>query len=380
VQKAINDLMMSNSASVKTGDSIVGAFSGPPLTVPIWNATGDGFDPSVISYDPSWPGLIIAGDAEVDGNFNAVNVDADDLVSGDRLDIGSGSLVAGGTLVDGGTPRLLTGTVAFPATVTLPTDAIQFVLTSAAITSSKNQQGLAVYINDGGGTVSKPIFAVFGRQNVPYSGTANIDFAGLTAGVAGQYTADGGSLGVGIAALAKSAGGAANTNLYGILGVLQGGGTYGAAIIGYDRALSNSAAIAGITASSSVAVTLEQAAGLFDNTSNTSPILVCRDNGISVFKIADAGDIQIGRTITPAGTTGNQTINKAAGTVNIAAAGTTVTVTNSLVTANSIIELGLRTNDATAWIKNYVPAAGSFVINLGAPATAEVSIGFVVKN
>lgn len=84
--------------------------------------------------------------------------------------------------------------------------------------------------------------------------------------------------------------------------------------------------------------------------------------------------------VTAGGTTGNQTINKPSGTVNIAAAGTTVTVTNSLVTANSIVHAVLRTNDGTAWIKNVVPGVGSFVINLGTAATGEVSIGFIVIN
>ena len=90
--------------------------------------------------------------------------------------------------------------------------------------------------------------------------------------------------------------------------------------------------------------------------------------------------IYLTQTITATGTTGNQTINKAAGTVNIAAAGTAVTVTNSLVSANSIVLAVIRTNDSTATIKNVVPAAGSFTINLGAAATAEISIGFVVIN
>ena len=85
-------------------------------------------------------------------------------------------------------------------------------------------------------------------------------------------------------------------------------------------------------------------------------------------------------TNTATGTTGNQTINKPSGTVNIAAAGTTVTVTNSLVTASSIVFAVIRTNDATATIKNVVPSAGSFTINLNAATTAETSIGFFVIN
>ena len=97
-------------------------------------------------------------------------------------------------------------------------------------------------------------------------------------------------------------------------------------------------------------------------------------------RITGAGGLTINATNTATGTTGNQTINKASGTVNIAAAGTTVTVTNSLVTASSIVFAVIRTNDATAVIKNVVPGAGSFVINLNAATTAETSIGFFVIN
>lgn len=92
------------------------------------------------------------------------------------------------------------------------------------------------------------------------------------------------------------------------------------------------------------------------------------------------GAIQIFSTMTASGTTGNQTINKITGSVNIAAAGTTVTVTNSYVTTSSIVLAVLRTNDSTAVLKNVVPSAGSFTINLQASATAEVSIGFIVFN
>lgn len=88
----------------------------------------------------------------------------------------------------------------------------------------------------------------------------------------------------------------------------------------------------------------------------------------------------VDQTITAGGTTGNQTINKAAGTVNIAAAGTTVTVTCSLCTTSSTVHCVIRTNDSTARIANVVPGAGSFVINLTAAATAEISIGFLVVN
>jgi trimeric autotransporter adhesin len=96
-------------------------------------------------------------------------------------------------------------------------------------------------------------------------------------------------------------------------------------------------------------------------------------------QISPLGVLTFPSTITAGGTTGDQTINKVSGTVNIAAAGTTVTVTNSKVTTSSIVMAVIRTNDATAQIKSVVPGSGSFVINITA-ATAEVSIGFVVLN
>lgn len=93
-----------------------------------------------------------------------------------------------------------------------------------------------------------------------------------------------------------------------------------------------------------------------------------------------AGSLVLDSTITPPLTVGDQTINTATGTVNFAALATTLTVTNSLVTADSIVLAVVRTNDATAAIKNVEPTAGAFTINLAAAATAETSVGFVVIN
>lgn len=112
----------------------------------------------------------------------------------------------------------------------------------------------------------------------------------------------------------------------------------------------------------------------------TSRLLELQTASTERFGVDTAGKTYQDTTITAAGTTGNQTINKPTGTVNIAAAGTTVTVTNSLCSTSSIVFAVLRTNDTTAYIKNVVPGSGSFVINLGAAATAEVSIGFQVIN
>ena len=98
------------------------------------------------------------------------------------------------------------------------------------------------------------------------------------------------------------------------------------------------------------------------------------------FKVSNAGKATFDATNTAGGTTGNQTINKPSGTVNFAASATSITVTNSLVTTSSIILCVVRTNDTTAYVKNCVPGSGSFTINLGAAATAETSVGFLVIN
>lgn len=92
------------------------------------------------------------------------------------------------------------------------------------------------------------------------------------------------------------------------------------------------------------------------------------------------GKLAFDATVTGGGTTGNQTINKPAGTVNFAAAATTITVTNSFCTTSSVVIAVVRTADSTADIKNVVPGAGSFVINLSSAATAETSVGFIVLN
>lgn len=88
--------------------------------------------------------------------------------------------------------------------------------------------------------------------------------------------------------------------------------------------------------------------------------------------------LSINATVTPAGTTTVQTIDKSAGSVNMATAESSKQVNNSTVTADSIILCTIATNDATAVIKNCVAGTGSFVITLNAAATAETRVNFWV--
>ena len=86
------------------------------------------------------------------------------------------------------------------------------------------------------------------------------------------------------------------------------------------------------------------------------------------------------KTVTAAGTTGAQTINKNAGTVNFAAAATSLVVTNSRVNANSIIVATVATNDTTMKSVAAVAGAGSFTLNADAAATAETRVNWLVIN
>ena len=84
------------------------------------------------------------------------------------------------------------------------------------------------------------------------------------------------------------------------------------------------------------------------------------------------------KTVTPIGTTGNQTINKPLGSVNFAAGASDIVVTNSTVTVNSLILCTVQTNDDTAVSCRVTDkASGSFHIRIPA-ATAETQVMFFV--
>lgn len=93
----------------------------------------------------------------------------------------------------------------------------------------------------------------------------------------------------------------------------------------------------------------------------------------------------LAKTITAAGTTGAQTINKSSGSVNFAAGATSLVVTNNLAVAptsgqtGSIIIATVRTNDATMKSAAVVCSSnGSFTIHANAAPTGEVRVDFLI--
>lgn len=95
-------------------------------------------------------------------------------------------------------------------------------------------------------------------------------------------------------------------------------------------------------------------------------------------RIDSAGGISFNKTVTAAATTGAQTINTPTGTVNFAAAAASLVVTNSLVTANSIIVCTVGTVDATMKSVVAVAGTGAFTLTANAAATAETRVNFLV--
>lgn len=97
-------------------------------------------------------------------------------------------------------------------------------------------------------------------------------------------------------------------------------------------------------------------------------------NQINLDTLNVVTNIGIEGTITGAGTTGAQVINKPSGTVRFAAAASSLVVTNSLCTTSHRVHATACTNDTTAYVKNVVTTNGAFTIVLGAAATAETEV------
>jgi len=112
------------------------------------------------------------------------------------------------------------------------------------------------------------------------------------------------------------------------------------------------------------------------------PILV---NNSGALKVTDAegaaAALTMDKTITAIGTTGARTINNPMGSANVAVGAASIVITNSLVTANSIVMCSVGTADATfTFIKSVVAGDGTITVTGNATATAATRINFVVFN
>lgn len=105
------------------------------------------------------------------------------------------------------------------------------------------------------------------------------------------------------------------------------------------------------------------------------------DSAATVFAVKPSGKLVNGTSGNSTGAPGNATLNTPTGRSAIAAAAGTCVITNSLVSATSIVLVVLQTIDTTATgIKGVVPASGSFTLTVNAAATATTNFGWIVLN
>jgi hypothetical protein len=97
--------------------------------------------------------------------------------------------------------------------------------------------------------------------------------------------------------------------------------------------------------------------------------------GTDWYLVAASDTLSVPLTITPAGTTGNRTINNQAGAVNFASGATSITVTNNLTNTSTLILALAQKNDTTGRVNSTSAASGSFTIFCTAP-TAEMPVAF----
>lgn len=92
------------------------------------------------------------------------------------------------------------------------------------------------------------------------------------------------------------------------------------------------------------------------------------------------GNISLTKTITPAGITGAQTINKTSGSVNFSVGARSLVVTNSFVSSTSVVQCTVATNDVTMKSAQCVAGSGSLTIFANAAPKAETRVNFTVTN
>lgn len=101
----------------------------------------------------------------------------------------------------------------------------------------------------------------------------------------------------------------------------------------------------------------------------------------AILDLSGSSNIKLFRTITAGGTTGNQTISKPNGSVNVAAGAASIVITNTLVTTSSTLIATLNTADATCtFVKSAVPTANTITVTLNAVCGAETRVAFWVFN
>lgn len=149
----------------------------------------------------------------------------------------------------------------------------------------------------------------------------------------------------------------------------------------------NGTTVGASTPSTGSFTTLAATGAVTMNPANLAVSIAPSGTGSATFGASGTGSTTVQRvgamsvlTTDTSGTPGNATINTLSGRAAFAAAGSTVVVTNSTVTAASKVFVSLRGGDATLVSVRVTPAAGSFTVTGNAAATATTIFDFFVVN
>ena len=314
-------------------------------------------------------------------------------VTGSAIAINAGSGPTGGAIaITGGigtTAGSTTGNVAISSsggyatsgTVSLATGtpAAQSVSTYASgpVTVTTGAGG-ALSAASGTAGASGAVTVTMGAGGAESGNTSGTGGAGgtftVSGGTGGAATGSGGTHtgGAGSAIAITSGAGGAATSASGT----RTGGNSGTVTIGTGNGGNGTT-----TNGSSAALTLATGtAGAGAGAAGTVGSIVLSPGGTAGLTVSATSGIVLPKTIS--GATGNQTIDKASGAVLFAnGSGTAITVTSSLVTANSVILATVASNDATLKSVAVVAGSGSFVIYPNAaPTTADCRVNFLITN
>lgn len=205
--------------------------------------------------------------------------------------------VAGGTIATTKYALVVTATLPNPGATTEVGNV--FSVTSAGASNSR-QYGMQAGLNAGytgsGGTLAVNVYNyAAGTGTTPIGGTtlpvANVGVVGVitNGGTAGH--------GVGLYGFAQRS----TARNYGVIGVANNQdvgspaqvGVYGTASSSAGTPLANIGVAGTLYGNTDTIGTLTSAAGYFDNAATTSPILLGRDNGSTVFQVADGGGVYV---------------------------------------------------------------------------------------
>lgn len=141
-----------------------------------------------------------------------------------------------------------------------------------------------------------------------------------------------------------------------------------------------------LSISTSLYTLLQGNTGLFINSPIAATSMVFRINNAtymtgttSSLSLVNSVILNFNPSYVSAGTTGNRTSNTTSGNIRIAAAGTSATLTNSLIGSNTRVFARIG-NDTTAKSVAITESVGSCVFTLNAAATAEVEIAWFIIN